>query len=313
MLRAIIRRLLVSVPLVWAVTAVTFLLVGLIPGDVAQAILGQYGTPQQYAQLRASLRLSEPLTTRYWHWLEQAIHGNLGVSPVYQAPVTSLLDSRLPVTFSLVIGATLVSAILGIALGVASALRRGFLGRVVSLVGLVGLAVPGFFLGLLLIAWFAVSMRIFPATGYVPLTNSPGQWLRSLVLPVTTLSIPGIAVIAKQTRDAMLDVLSRPFIRTLRASGVARPSIIFKHALRSAAIPVVTVIGLTFIGSLGGTVLVESVFALPGLGGLAVQATTKHDLPVIQGVVLYFTVVVVMVNLVVDIGYSALDPRVRTA
>lgn len=312
MLRPLLRRLAVSIPLVWAVTAVTFLLVGLIPGNVAQAILGQYGTPQQYAQLRHSLGLGEPLTTRYWHWLVQAVHGNLGVSPVYQVPVTSLLNSRLPVTLSLVIGATLVSAIVGIALGVASALRKGFLGRLVSLIGLVGLAIPGFFLGLLFIAWFAVSVRLFPATGYVPLTASPSEWLRSLVLPVATLAVPGVAVIAKQTRDSMLDVLNRPFIRTLRASGVPRRSIIFKHALRSAAIPVVTVIGLAFIGSLSGTVLVESVFALPGLGGLAVQATTKHDLPVIQGVVLYFTVIVVAVNLVVDIGYSALDPRVRT-
>lgn len=312
MLRPLLRRLAVSIPLVWAVTAVTFLLVGLIPGNVAQAILGQYGTAQQYAQLRHSLGLGEPLTTRYWHWLVQAVHGNLGVSSVYQVPVTSLLNSRLPVTLSLVIGATLVSAIVGIALGVASALRKGFLGRLVSLIGLVGLAIPGFFLGLLFIAWFAVALRLFPATGYVPLTASPSEWLRSLVLPVATLAVPGVAVIAKQTRDSMLDVLNRPFIRTLRASGVPRRSIIFKHALRSAAIPVVTVIGLAFIGSLAGTVLVESVFALPGLGGLAVQATTKHDLPVIQGVVLYFTVIVIAVNLVVDIGYSALDPRVRT-
>ena len=313
MLRFVVRRLLFSAPLVFGVSTVTFLLVSLLPSDAARTILGQYATPQQYTQLRHSLGLDQPLLTRYWHWLEHAAQGNLGVSPIYGASVTSLLDSRLSVTLSLVIGSTLVAAVVGIGLGVASALQSGLLGKLVDGLALIGLALPNFFLGLLLISWFAVSIRLFPATGYIPLTTSPGQWLRSLVLPVLTLAVPGIAVIAKQTRDSMLDVMSRPFVRTLRASGVPRRLIVFKHALRSAAIPVATVISLVFIGALSGTVLVESVFALPGLGGLAVQATTSHDLPVIQGVVLYFTVIVVAVNVVVDLAYCALDPRVRTS
>jgi peptide/nickel transport system permease protein len=309
----IARRLLLSVPLVFGVSTVTFLLVSLVPGDTARTILGQYATPQQYAQMRRSLGLDEPLLTRYWHWLEQAAQGNLGVSPVYSASVTSLLNSRLSVTLSLVVGATLVAAVIGVGLGVASALQSGFLARFVDALSLVGLAVPNFFLGLLLVAWFAVSIRLFPATGYVPLNSSPTEWLRSLVLPVVTLAVPGVAIIAKQTRDAMLDVMVSPFVRTLRATGISRRSIIFKHVLRSAAIPVATVISLVFISALSGTVLVESVFALPGLGGLAVQATTAHDLPVIQGVVLYFTVIVVAVNMIVDLAYGALDPRVRSA
>jgi peptide/nickel transport system permease protein len=176
---------------------------------------------------------------------------------------------------------------------------------------MVGLAIPNFFLGLILIALFAVAIPLFPATSYVPFDESPLEWARSLVLPVVALATPGIAVVAKQTRDSMRAVLERPFIRTLRASGLPRRSIIYKHALRSAAIPVVTVLGLIFVASLGGTVLVESVFAMPGLGGLAVQATTQHDLPLIQGVAVYFTVLVVAVNLLVDLAYGWLDPRVR--
>jgi peptide/nickel transport system permease protein len=183
----------------------------------------------------------------------------------------------------------------------------------VDAIAMVGLAIPNFFLGLLLVTWFAVTLRVFPATGYVPFTQSPGEWLRSIVLPVITLAVPGIAVIAKQTRDAMLEVLDRPFIRTLRAAGVPGRSIIGKHALRNAAIPVVTVTGLIFIGSLSGTVLVETVFALPGLGGLAVQATSQHDIPLIQGVAVYFTIAVICVNLLVDLTYSWLDPRVRVS
>jgi peptide/nickel transport system permease protein len=152
---------------------------------------------------------------------------------------------------------------------------------------------------------------LFPASGYVAFGVSPADWLESLVLPVVTLSAGGVAVIAKQTRDAMRDVLGRPFIRMLRATGIPRRSIIFKHALRSAAIPVVTIVGLVFVAVLGGSVVVESVFALPGLGSLAVQATTESDLPLIQGIALYFTVIVIVVNLIVDLAYGLLDPRVR--
>jgi peptide/nickel transport system permease protein len=313
MLRVVVRRLAFAVPLLLVVSTGTYLLAGLLPGDVARTILGQYATPEQYQSLRHSLGLDQPLLTRYWQWLGQAVHGHLGVSPIYGVQVTSLLDSRLSVTFSLVIGATLVAGVVGVLLGIASALRWGGIGRLVDALSLVGLAIPNFFLGLILVAWFAVSIQLFPATGYVPLSSSPSQWLRSLVLPVLTLAVPGIAVIAKQTRDAMLEVMSRPFVRTLRGCGIPRRSIIFKHVLRSAAISVATVIGLVFISCLSGTVLVESVFALPGLGGLAVQATEKHDLPVIQGVVVYFTAIVIVVNLLVDLAYAALDPKVRVS
>jgi peptide/nickel transport system permease protein len=227
--------------------------------------------------------------------------------------VTWLLNGRLPATLSLVIGSTVIATVCGLAFGVLAALRTGALGTAVDTVALAGLAIPNFFLGLLLVGWFAVTLRLFPATGYVPASQSPAGWLRSLVLPVVTLAAPGAAAIARQTRDAMREVLRQPFIRTLRAAGVPRRVVIGKHALRNAAVPVVTVIGLIFIGSLSGTVLVESVFALPGLGGLAVQAASQHDLPLIQGVAVYFTVIVICVNLLADVTCSWLDPRLRVS
>jgi len=313
MLALVGRRLALSLPLLVIVPTVTFLLAALIPGDVARTILGADATQAQYLQLRQTLGLNEPLLTRYFTWLGNALHGNLGTSLFWQQPVSSLLDSRLQVTLSLVIGSTALATAVGVVFGVVAALRAGVVGKIVDAIAMVGLAIPNFFLGLLLVTWFAVTLRVFPATGYVPFSQSPGEWLRSIVLPVITLAVPGIAVIAKQTRDAMLEVLDRPFIRTLRAAGVPGRSIIGKHALRNAAIPVVTVTGLIFIASLSGTVLVETVFALPGLGGLVVQATSQHDLPLIQGVAVYFTIAVICVNLLVDLTYSWLDPRVRVS
>jgi peptide/nickel transport system permease protein len=313
MLSLVGRRLALSLPLLVIVPTVTFLLAALIPGDVARIILGADATQAQYLQLRQTLGLNEPLLTRYFTWLGNALHGNLGTSLFWQQPVTSLLDSRLQVTLSLVIGSTALATAVGVVFGVVAALRAGVVGKIVDAIAMAGLAIPNFFLGLLLVTWFAVTLRVFPATGFVPFSQSPGEWLRSIVLPVITLAVPGIAVIAKQTRDAMLEVLDRPFIRTLRAAGVPGRSIIGKHALRNAAIPVVTVTGLIFIASLSGTVLVETVFALPGLGGLVVQATSQHDLPLIQGVAVYFTIAVICVNLLVDLTYSWLDPRVRVS
>jgi peptide/nickel transport system permease protein len=313
MLRLIGRRLALSVPLLFLVSASTFLLVALIPGDVARTIVGPNGTSEQYESLRRSLGLDESLPSRYWDWLSHAVQGDLGQSLFSQEPVSSLLGSRLPVTLSLVVGATLTATVLGVALGVAGARRKGPIGRTVDAVALLGLAIPNFFLGLLLVAWFAVALPLFPATGYVPFADNPADWLQSLVLPVITLAVPGVAVIAKQTRDAMREALERPFVRTLRAAGLSNRSLVYRHALRNAAIPVATVVGVVFVAALSGTVLVESVFSMPGLGGLAVQATDQHDLPLILGVAVEFTAIVIVVNLLVDIAYGWLDPRVRVS
>jgi peptide/nickel transport system permease protein len=310
-LHLVARRLLVSIPLVLVVTMLTFVLQSLAPGDAARAILGENYNPEAYAELRRQLRLDESVLVQYGHWLAGAVHGDLGVSPVSGIEVTAEITRRLPVTLALTVGTVLVAAVVGVGLGVLSAVRGGRLGGAVDVISLIGFALPNFWFALVLVTLFAVAVPLFPATGYVPFTTSPSGWLASLVLPVVTLAVSAVAVLAKQTRDAMLDTLSRGFVHTLRANGASEASVIFRHALRNAAIPVVTVIGLLFVGLVSGTVLVETVFAMPGLGGLAVQASSQRDLPTLQGVALAFTVVVVVVNLLVDLAYGWLDPRAR--
>jgi peptide/nickel transport system permease protein len=308
----IIRRLLLSVPLLVVVSVLTFLLQSLTPGDAARLVMGINFEPGRYAQLREQLGLNEPLYAQYWHWLNGIFHGSLGQSIFSGAPVAPALNARLGVTLSLIIATTALSTVVGVGLGTVSALRGGVLGRSVDAISLIGLALPSFWLGLVLISLFAVKLKILPATGYVPFATSPTEWARSLTLPVLAVSAGAIAVIAKQTRDAMLDVLQREFIRSLRGKGIPERTIIFRHALRSAAIPVVTVLGLLFVGLLNGAVLAENVFALPGLGTAAVQATSQHDFPMLQGVAVYFTITVVVVNLLVDLAYGWLNPKVRS-
>jgi peptide/nickel transport system permease protein len=307
----IARRLLISAGLVLLVSLLTFLLQAAAPGDTARTILGDHYDPQTYQRLRAQLGLDEPVLAQYWDWLTPALGGDLGTSPISGLDVTTEIANRLPVTLSLIICATVASTLIGVTLGVLSAVRGGRLGRAVDVLSLIGYAVPNFWLALVLVTVFAVTIPLFPATGYVPLGESPAGWARGLVLPVATLALPGVAVFAKQTRDAMRDALARDFVTTLRAGGASEASIVFRHALRNAAIPVVTLVGLTFIGLLSGTVFVEAVFAMPGLGGLAVAATTRHDIPMIQGVVVVFTLVVVVVNLATDLVYGWLNPKVR--
>ncbi|GAA4212838.1 ABC transporter permease [Actinocatenispora rupis] len=313
MWRFIGRRLLVSALLVFVVSFLTFLLQAVTPGDTARMILGYNYTPEAYHELRARLGLDQPVLVQYVHWLGNALHGDLGTSPISGVSVASEILKRLPVTLSLVVLATAVTALVGVGLGVLGAVRGRGTARLVDVLSLGGYALPNFWLALVLVTVFAVTIPLLPATGYVPLSSGPGRWLAYLILPVTTLVLQGVAVFARHTRDSMRDVLSRDFVTMLRANGIPERSIVFRHALRNAAIPTVTVAGLTFIGLFSGTVFIESVFAMPGLGGLAVQATTSHDLPTIQGVVVVFTVIVVLVNLAVDLAYGWLNPKVRVS
>jgi peptide/nickel transport system permease protein len=216
------------------------------------------------------------------------------------------------VTLCLVGGAIAVAALLGVALGVTSAVRGGVAGKIVDVFGLLGLAVPVYWLGLVLVALLSVEFQVFPATGYVGFGQSPVRWFESLVLPVVTLGFGSCAPIAKQTRDSMLTELGRDYVAVLRARGISEPRIVLRHALRNAATPVLSVAGLVLVGLFGGAVLAETVFVLPGLGSLAVTAASTHDIPVIQGVAIVFTLLVVGVNLLVEIGYAALNPKVRT-
>jgi peptide/nickel transport system permease protein len=310
--RVVVRRLLLAVPLLFVVSATSFLLLALAPGDAANQILGAHGTPDQYAALRRALGLDLPVYEQYWHWLHHALTGDLGTSIVSGAAVAPSIADRLPVTAALIAGALLVSVAFGLGLGVLSAVRGGRVGRVAATLSLVGYSLPAFWVGAELIVLFAVKLQWFPATGYVPFGQSPLDWLRSLVLPVSALSLYGIAAVARQAREAMLGVLASEHIRMAHANGIPIRSIVFRHALRNASVPVVTVLGVVAVGLLGGTVFVESVFALPGLGSLVVNGSLQGDIPVVQGVAVFFTLIVVLVNLAIDLAYTWLDPRIRS-
>lgn len=306
------RWLFTAVPLVLGVSLLTFFLGSLVPGDAARTILGPSADPAAVAELHHRLGLDRPLWDQYWSWLVAALHGNLGTSVASGSQVWDDLSARLPVTLVLMAGSVLVAAAVGIWLGVAGALRAGVLGRLVDVAAMAGAAVPSFWLAELLVLVFAVHWRIFPATGYVAFGDSPSRWLSSLVLPVSALGLTSSAAVAKQTRDGVRNQLQRDYVVMLRARGVSERSIIGKHVLRNAAGPIVTVLGLMIVGMLGGTVLAEYVFVLPGLGGLAVSATQAHDIPEIQGVAVLFTVIVVIVTLLVEMLHRAVDPKVRT-
>lgn len=313
LLRVILRRIGLAVPLLFLVSVLSFVLVSLTPGDAARAILGTQAPPGVYEQLRHDLGLDLPLHEQYWRWLTHAVTGDFGSSLFTGEPVTEAIQARMPVTFSLMLGALLVSLVVGVGLGMFSAVRGGVLGRIVDAFALLGFALPSFWVGAMLVVIFAVELRWLPATGYVPIIESPTGWIISLILPVFSLALGGIAALAKQTREAMLDVLSSEYIRMARANGIRRRQIVFVQALKNASVRVVTVLGVQAVGLLSGTVVVETVFALPGLGSLAVDSTVQHDLPIIQGTVIYFTVLVVVINLIIDLTYTWLNPKVRTS
>ena len=313
MFKVILHRLLLSVPLVVVVTLLTFVLNSLAPGDMAATILGADGTREQYEALRTELGLDRPLLVQYLGWLGNALQGDLGVSHFTKESVVSLLNPRLGVSVSIMAGVLVVCLSLGLLLGVASALKGGWVGRTIDAFSLVGLIFPSFWLALVLISVFAVTLRWLPATGYVFFSDSPRDWALSLVLPIFSVAMYSITSIAKQTRDAMHDVMGRDFIRALRACGLSERSVIWKHALRNAALPVVTVLGLVMIGAISGTVFVERVFVLPGLGSLAVSAALNKDILLLQGVTLYFTLMTVAINLMVDLSYGWLNPKVRVS
>jgi peptide/nickel transport system permease protein len=285
---------------------------GLTPGSVAATILGTNATPAKIAALNQQLGLNEPTLVQYWHWLDHAVHGNLGTSVLTGESVTGILGNALPVTLSLILGAVLVAVVIGIPLGVLSAKRAKSGGQVVDALSLVGYAVPNFFLGLIFGYLFSNVLNWFPAAGFTPLTQSFTGWLTSIVLPVATIGIPGAALLARQTRQSMLDVLGRDYIRSLRARGLPERSIIYKHALRNALGNVVTLLGIYIVGLLLATTLVENVFAMQGIGTVAVSATSQHDLPVLEGAALYFTIVVVIAFVLVDLTRAWLNPKLRS-
>ncbi|WP_147039039.1 ABC transporter permease [Microbacterium aerolatum] len=311
MLKVIGRRLAGAIPLLFVIATLTFLLVQFIPGDPAVSILGPDASPEQYERVREDLGLNAPVHVQYFNWMIAAVQGDLGNSIRTGLPVLETILSRLPVTLSLALLSIAVTLVVGGTFGLISALKGGWLGKSAQVVSVLGASIPNFWLGILLVLVFSLTFRLVPATGYVPFEVSPWGWAHSLILPVAAIALAGVAAIARQTRASMLTVLGQDNIRTLLASGTPRRTIVFKHALRNAAIPVVTTLSFQFIHVVGGAVVIEQVFALPGLGQYMIAAISGRDIPVVQGIVLVTAIMIIIVNLVVDLINAWLNPKVR--
>lgn len=313
MLKLIFQRLLMSIPLLFAVTFLTFFLNSFAPTDLAQTILGADSTKEQYLALRAEMGLDQPLIVQYGAWAARVLHGDLGVSFFTKESVAELLNGRIGVTLSIMVGVLFVIVTAGIGLGVLSAIKGGWLGRFLDALSLMGLVFPSFFVALVYIVVFAVWLKWLPATGYTPIASDAKQWALGLVLPILAVSTYFTSVVAKQTREAMNDVMGRDFIRSLRASGVSETAVVLKHCLRNASLPVVTSLGLIMVNAMASAVFVERAFVLPGLGSLAVGAAGQADITLMLGCTLYFALMSVVINLLVDLSYGWLNPKVRAS
>ena len=306
MWRYVLRRLLVLVPVLLAVALLTFLMLNLIPGDPARSVAGLNADDAVVEVIRHELGLDRPLAVQFGIYLTNVVRGDFGRSIGSRKPVAQELAERLPATVHLALAAACLSTLLGVATGIVSAVRRQtVLDFTVTGLAIAGVSVPVYWLGLMLILVFAVHLEWFPTTGY--------DSLRHLVLPAVTLGYYSTAVVSRMTRSSVLDVLSRDYVRTARAKGLADPAVIGRHVLKNAMIPTVTVLGLQFGALLSGAVITEFVFAWPGVGKYAVDATLARDYPVVQAVVLMMAVIFTAVNLAVDLLYAYLDPRIRYA
>jgi peptide/nickel transport system permease protein len=311
MKRYIARRLWSLLPVLFVVATVVFFLVHLTPGDPASVILGADATPEALAELRARLGLDKPLLLQFVHWCGRMLRGDLGESIFLRRPVTQAIAERLEPTFLLAGLATLFAVLIGIPTGILAAVyHNSWLDRLFMTVAIFGVAMPNFWLGLNLIFLFALTLPLLPVSGYVPLADNPWQTLRFLLLPAFSLGFPQSALIARMTRGSMLDVLSQDYIKTARAKGLRETLVIYKHALKNTMITVLTVVGIVLAITLSGSVVIETVFGLPGIGRLIINSVLRRDYPVIQGAVLFIAAGYVLVNLLIDVLYVYLDPRI---
>ncbi len=312
MLGYIIRRVLLAIPVMFVVAAGVFLLLYLTPGDPAAVVLGPDASPQRIAELRQQLGLDRPVAIQVARWFTRLLHGDLGQSIYLNRPVTQTILERAEPTLMLTLLATLFAILVGLPIGIVSATRAGSWADLgAMLVALGGISMPSFWVGLNLIFVFAVLIGVLPVAGYQPL--SQGFWgnLRYLILPAVTLGFAQAALLARMSRSLMLDVLREDYVRTARSKGVEERRVVLSHALRNAMVPLVTVMGLTFAILMGGAVITEQVFNIPGVGRLLVQSVLRRDYPVVQGIVLVIAFNYVVINLCVDILYGLFDPRVR--
>ncbi|MBN9733941.1 MULTISPECIES: ABC transporter permease [unclassified Pseudonocardia] len=312
MLGLLVRRLAFTVPMLVVVSFCVFSLIVLVPGDPAVALAGENPDPAQIAAVRERLGLDDPFLLQFWNWFSGVVQGDLGQSLFSSQPVSEAVFSRLPATLSLALLSLAVALVLGVTVGVVAAMRPGSrLDRVATFAASLGVAVPYFWVGMILVLLLAINAAIFPAVGYVPLTENPLQWFLHLVLPATALGLAPAAVIARQTRAGMTGVLREDYVRTATAKGLPPARVVGRHALKNAAVPVVTAFGLEASRLIGGTVVIEQLFALPGLGSLAYTSVFARDFPMVQGVLLVVAALVLLINLLVDLSYGYFDPRIR--
>ena len=314
MLRFVFSRLAAVVPVLFVVSCMVFLILRLAPGDPAAVIAGSSATNADIEQIRARLGLDRSLPVQFGIWLGRVLQGDLGYSYFLNKPVTELIAQRLEPTASLAIGTILLAVLIAVPLGAIAAARMGgWVDRGLSVLSVAGFSIPVFVTGYVLIYLFAIQLDWLPVQGYRPLGGKEGLagWARHLILPWAALSIIYVALIARITRAAVSEALTEDYIRTARAKGVSEQVVLIRHALRNAAVPIVTVIGIGVALLIGGVVVTETVFAIPGLGSLTVDVVLNRDFPVIQGLVMFFAVSYVLINLLVDLSYLALDPRIR--
>ncbi|MEU6476582.1 ABC transporter permease [Streptomyces sp. NPDC047017] len=313
MLTFVVRRIGAGVVLLFVISFLSYLLLSVPDTDVGRQLLGDGAAQSAVDAKNAALGLDRPVPAQYADWVTHAVRGDFGVSWFTSEDVTQAIANRLPVTLSLVLGVTLVTALVSLLLGVWAGVRRGAVDRAVQILAVAGYAVPGFLVTLVLVLVFGVELDWFPAIGYTPFTESPGGWLSTITLPVVSLSVASVAGVCQQVRGAVIDVLRQDYVRTLRARGLSARRIVFKHVLRNAAAPALSLLGTQFVGLLGGAVLVEQIFGLPGIGSMTVSYTTRGDIPVIMALVMFTVVGVVLINLAVDILIGWLNPKARVA
>lgn len=312
MLQYLLRRLVTAIPVMLLVSLMSFAVIWLVPGDPAAAFLDASATQEQIARVREELGLNRPLWEQMVQWYGRVLTGDLGQSILLHRSVMDALLERLPITLSLAGLALVLAALMGISAGIYAAMHRGQVAdRTVMTASLMGLSMPDFWLGLVLIVVFAVGLGWLPSGGFVSPSESMLGWLRTMALPAITLALVQTGFIARMTRSAMLDVLHQDFIRTADAKGLRHSFVVLRHGLPNALLPILTVLGIIAGSLLGGAVVVEQVFSLPGVGRLIIGAIMSRDFPVIQGGLLFLAAIYVLINLFVDLLYAAVDPRVR--
>lgn len=308
----IFKRLLATIPVMLFVAVFVFLMLRMTPYDPAAIIAGDNANADQVAAIRKSLGLDQPILSQFFIWMGQILKGNFGESFFFKKTVVSLIAERIEPTLSLAVLTMLLSVLIAVPLGVLAAYKQGtWIDRIVMGFSVLGFSVPVFVIGYMLIYFFAIYLNWLPVQGYQSLSRGVGGWFTRLILPSLTLSVIYIALIARMTRTSMLEVLSEDYVRTARAKGQTEVKVLFRHALRNAAVPIVTVIGIGIALLIGGVVVTESVYTIPGLGRLTVDAVLARDYPTIQAVILLFSFVYVLINLAVDLIYTFLDPRIR--